>query len=330
MKFLVPILFAAVLFAREARVEQRFNIQTVTVNKEETTQRRRFFGVVRANERRIVDVAPRFGGYVVKLYADTTYKKVEKGAPLALVYSPEVLKAKEEYLSSWNYNRQKSSPGMLQSAKRKLTLLGVDQSEIAQITQSAAVAPYTTIKAPEAGYLFVKQIVRGSAFQTGARLFRIVGLQSVWMEAKISQPEIPAALGADAYSVTTENSARTFTASSPKLYPNIDPKAALATLRLEIANPLQTLIPGMFAVLHAVTGPSANLVLPKTAVIRKMDRWYAFKAGEYEGEYEPVAVEVKVLDDERYAVLSGLREGDTVVDNALFLMDSDAQINGLF
>jgi Cu(I)/Ag(I) efflux system membrane fusion protein len=52
--------------------------------------------------------------------------------------------------------------------------------------------------------------------------------------------------------------------------------------------------------------------------------------GEYEGEYEPSEVEVEVLNPDTYIIKSGLNAGDEVVNNALFMMDSDAQINGLY
>ncbi len=52
--------------------------------------------------------------------------------------------------------------------------------------------------------------------------------------------------------------------------------------------------------------------------------------GEYEGEYEPLEVQVKVINANTYAITDGLNEGDEVVNNALFMMDSDAQINGLY
>jgi Cu(I)/Ag(I) efflux system membrane fusion protein len=72
------------------------------------------------------------------------------------------------------------------------------------------------------------------------------------------------------------------------------------------------------------------LTLPQSAVIRKDNKYYAFMVGEYEGEYEPIEVHVKPLDNKTYIVLDGLGEGDEVVNNALFMMDSDAQINGLY
>ncbi|MBU1642168.1 efflux RND transporter periplasmic adaptor subunit, partial [bacterium] len=64
--------------------------------------------------------------------------------------------------------------------------------------------------------------------------------------------------------------------------------------------------------------------------IRKNGKYYVFGVSEFEGEYEPIAVDAEVLDNNTYIIKSGLNKGDEVVDNALFMMDSDAQINGLY
>ncbi|BDY13720.1 efflux RND transporter periplasmic adaptor subunit [Hydrogenimonas cancrithermarum] len=318
------------LMAEPPSVEQLFNVQTVKVKKVTTAYEKSFYGLLKADERRIVDVVPRFGGFVVELYADRIYTRIKKGEALAKVYSPEVFKAKEEYLNSLRYAKKRGNRGMVESAKRKLQLLGIDNNEIVQCTKTGRADPYTLIRAPQSGYLFGKDLFNGSAFNAKSRIFRIVGLENIWVEAKISEPDIPRVMGAKAFSVTTKAVSGTFEAKHPFLYPSIDPQSALATLRLDVKNENGKLMPGMFATLHAKSAPKAMLVLPRRAVIRKMNRWYVFKAGEFEGEYEPVEVSIKPIDNERYAILSGLSEGDEVVNNALFMIDSDAQINGSF
>ena len=69
--------------------------------------------------------------------------------------------------------------------------------------------------------------------------------------------------------------------------------------------------------------------MPASAVIFKNGKYYVFVKGEYQGEYEPRVIQAKELDADTYSV-QGLKDGDEVVNNALFMMDSDAQINGLY
>jgi len=330
MKILWMILLPLLLTAEPPSVEQLFNIQTIKVKKETTSFKKRFYGLIKADEKNFVDVVPRFGGYIVKLYTNATYSYVKKGQPMAKVYSPEVFKAKEEYINALRYAKKRNDNGMIESAKRKLQLLGIDDKEINQYVKNKKVDPYTTIFAPINGYLFKKNVVEGSAFNAKSPIFQIVNLENLWVEAKVSEPDISLILRANSFSVTTRAVNGTFEANHPFLYPYIDPKNALATLRLDIKNQNGKLFPGMFVTLHAKSESKTVLTLPRTAVIRKMNRWYVFKAGEFEGEYEPVVVSIKPIDNERYAIISGVSEGDEVVNNALFLIDSDAQINGLF
>jgi len=71
------------------------------------------------------------------------------------------------------------------------------------------------------------------------------------------------------------------------------------------------------------------LILPKSAVLNKGKKHYVFIPLK-DGEFEPKEIEAKRIDSKRYEIVSGLKEGDEVIDNALFLLDSDAITNGLY
>ena len=311
-------------------VTQLFSVKLVKVVKREAAKNRGYYGYVKAEDSRIVDITPRYGGFVEKLYADTRYRRVRKGDKLVEVYSPEVYQAKEDYLNSINFNARRSSPGMLKSARIKLELIGVPQSEIEAAGKGEQSSRLTMITAPINGWIFEKHINAGSAFKSGSKLFEIVDLGKVWVEAKIYQQDIPLLDKLTRFSVKATGVDQTFSAKKLLLYPSLDPKEATATLRLEVDNPTGALKPGMYASIEASAKAEERLLIPRSAAIRKNGQWYAFLASEYEGEYEPVPIDIKPIDKSYYQVLSGLKEGDEVVDSALFMMDSDAQINGLY
>jgi Cu(I)/Ag(I) efflux system membrane fusion protein len=327
----LALLLPLALFAQEKpTVEQLFSVQTVKVKELNTSHAKKNYGYVVADEARIYDVSPRFGGFVEKLYADTIYKYVKKGEPLVTLYSPEVYKAKEDYLNSYNYAKIRNNKGMLASAKRKLELLGVDAREIAAVLKERKISQNTTIYAPISGYIFQKSILKGAAFNAKNRLFEIVNLDRVWVEAKIFEDDVSWIKNANSFAVHFKTTPKVYKTNTKLLYPNLDPKEATLTMRLSLENKDNTLFPGMYASIISKERAKRYLTLPQSAVIRKGGKYYVFVVGEYEGEYEPLEVSVKPLNNQTYIIVDGLSVGDEVVNNALFMMDSDAQINGLY
>jgi Cu(I)/Ag(I) efflux system membrane fusion protein len=313
-----------------ATVKQLFNVRLTTVEERIVSKKQVNYGYIKAEDSAKVDVLPWYSGFVKELYADRLYMKVKKGDALAKVYSPEVYKAKQDYLNSLNYNKRTPMPAMLESAKIKLKLLGVDDEEIKCIETDQYADYYTTIHAPISGWIFEKNINEGSAFDTKKRLFEIINLDKVWMEVKLFQKQLATLDRLSHFKVKVKGLKKTFIAKKSILYPMLDPKEATATLRLVIDNKDELLKPGMYAKVHAMAKMHSRLVIPRTAALRKNGTWYAFLATEFKGEYEPLEIKVQPLDNKYFEVLSGLHKGDRVVNNALFMMDSDAQINSIY
>ena len=311
-------------------IEQLFNVTTVRVKEMTTAKTQVNYGYIVAKDSLKVDVTAWYSGFVKELYTDTMYTQVKKGDALVKVYSPEVYKAKQDYLNSINYNATRSAPGMLESAKTKLMLLGVSEKEIEHIKNKRMTDEFTTIYAPISGWIFEKNINQGSAFNTNKKLFQIVNLKEVWMEVKLFQDEVAKLDSLQNFKVKVKGLEKEYKADKSLLYPMLNAKEATATLRLVLDNKDELLKPGMYAKVHASTQTQSKLVIPRTAVMRKNGIWYAFLATEFKGEYEPIVVEVKPLDNKHFEVIKGLHKGDTLVNNALFMMDSDAQINSVY
>ncbi len=331
MKYLLIIcMFLIQANAKEKTVEQLFNVQTTKVKQVSDAKSIKSFGFVKVDEARVYDVTPRFGGFVEKLYANTTYKKVKKGEKLALVYSPEVLKAKDDYLNTINYTKTRPNKTMLKSARVKLSLLNISDSEINQVTSYRKSSSFTSIISPADGYVFKKHINNNSAFNAKKPLFEIVNLDKVWVELKIHQNQLSVVKNINDFKLSTPSLKQTFKATKANLYPELNPKEESFTLRLLLDNKSNLLKPGMYITAIMSQMKKSYLTLPSTAVIRKNGKFYVFIVGEYEGEYEPLEITVEVLNPNTYIIKSELNAGDEVVNNALFMMDSDAQVNGLY
>ena len=329
-KIVAIVFMPFILMAGEHSVEQLFSVQTVQVKQERVAHSKKHFGFVKRDDARVYHVAPRFGGYVEKIYADKIYKYVKKGEALVSVYSPEVYKAKEDYLNSYNYAKSRENSGMLESAKLKLQLLGVSDSEIDEVISTQKVSQLTTIYAPISGYIFKKNITAGSAFSAKKELYEIVNLDEVWIEAKIFEDDIAWLKKVKDFDMYFQSRSTPYRATAQLLYPNVDPKEATFTLRLQLKNDKGEIFPGMYATIISKDTSQSYVTLPSSAVLRKDGKFYVFIVGEFEGEYEPIEVQAKPLNAETYIISEGVNAGDEVVSNALFMMDSDAQINGLY
>ena len=152
----------------------------------------------------------------------------------------------------------------------------------------------------------------------------------MWVEVKILEEQRTKISSTKKYELSFKGLSHVYKTSSKLLYPELDPKVATLTLRLRVKNASHNLFPGMYASVISIEDLKTQLTLPVTAVIRKNAKYYVFLVGDFKGEYEPVEVKVKMIDANTYSLVSGLNEGDEVVNNALFMMDSDAQINGLY
>ena len=311
-------------------IEQLFNVRTVKVKELTAAKEQVNYGYIVIEDSRRVEVASWYSGYVEALYADTIYKKVKKGEALAKVYSPEVYKAKQDYLNAIKFNAQRATPGMLRGAKEKLRLLNVSKKEINLIKKRREVDEFTTIYAPISGWIFKKNINLGSSFKKQQQLFEIVNLDKVWVEAKLFQNELKNLNKLKNFTVKVEGIPTVFKAEKILLYPRLDPKEATATLRLLVDNGKGELKPGMYAKLHSSAASKSRLVIPRTSALRKDGKWYAFLATDFKGEYEPVEIDVEPLDNAYFIVKEGLSNGENIVNNALFMMDSDAQINSIY
>jgi Cu(I)/Ag(I) efflux system membrane fusion protein len=320
----VVILCMVIGLIEAGSVKQLFNVTTVAPQERSVSLKQKNYGFIVLDSSRVVDISPRYSGYIERLYADRLYYRVKRGDILAEAYSPKVRKAKEEYLNSLNYHLG-ANRGMVESSRSKLELLGLSTTEIDSIKEKKSIGSLTKIISPIDGLVIEKNINRGSAFKEQKRVFRVASLDTLWVEARIYQEEIARIDRFSDFNISYQG--REYRAKKLLLYPILDPKEATATLRLEVDNSDGSLKVGSYVTITSSTPKETKLILPRRAVIRKDGRWYAFLAMEFEGEYEPVQIGVEPLNSREYIVKFGLTKDDRVVDNALFMMDSDAQIS---
>jgi Cu(I)/Ag(I) efflux system membrane fusion protein len=112
------------------------------------------------------------------------------------------------------------------------------------------------------------------------------------------------------------------------IYPTISADTRTAKVRLKLANPHNQLKPQMFANVEIKINMGRKLLIPESAVI-DTGRGLVAYVDSGDGSFEPREIKTGLRTDGAIEVLHGLKEGEMVVSQANFLIDSEAQIKGV-
>ena len=308
----------------DPRVAQNLGVRTAEASLGTVEQRIAAVGSVAWNERGVVVVQARSGGFVEKLHARAPLDPVAKGQPLVELLAPDWAAAQEEYLS---LRRAGKDASLAEAARNRLQLLGMSEPQISLLEKDGKPQARITLYAPISGVIAELGVREGMTVASGASLFRLVDLSSVWVNA-----EIPEAQGTWLRPGTAVEArvpsfpGQVFRGRVSAILPEVNAATRTLRARVELANPGARLKPGMFATLSfsAGTGKKALLV-PSEAVIRTGERSVVIVA-ESEGKFRPRDVELGVESGGKSEIRKGLSEGDKVVVSGQFLIDSEANL----
>jgi Cu(I)/Ag(I) efflux system membrane fusion protein len=307
-------------------VAQSLGIRLGQVERADFRPRLPAVGSVAFDERRLHAVQARVEGYVTRLYVKATLQHVQGGQPLAAIQSPAWLAAQDEYLALLDAESARAR-SIRDAARQRLAVLGVPESKIRSIEETRKTDVTTTVFAPADGVVTELAVREGAAFMPGDPLFRINGLETVWVHAAVPEAQVGLIPPGSRVEVrATAWPGATFEGRVLALLPEIDAATRTLPVRVAVDNPERKLAPGMFVSLdfEAVAG-DPQLVVPSEAVIVTGERSVVIVAREG-GGYDVAEVETGAEADGRTTILSGLREGQPIVLSGQFLIDSEASL----
>src|SRR5258707_15820141 len=120
--------------AISARVQQNLGVRTVEVKQGSLASAVEAVGSVGYNERDVAVVQARANGFLERLYVRAPLDPVRKGQPLAELYVPDWVAAKEEYLSAKRIGARSDVPslaGIADAAEQRMRLPAMSDAEIA-------------------------------------------------------------------------------------------------------------------------------------------------------------------------------------------------------
>ncbi len=288
-------------------------------------------GQISFNDKRVATIVSRVQGRIENTRV-SLWDEVRRGEPILQLYSPDFMTAEAEYLQAQATAKITSSSqlagsaevtqAMLTAAKRKLELLGMEDSDIAALEGPS---PTVWMRAPISGTVLQNQAVRGSAVNPGDVLFSLGTLDHVWITADIYEDDLSRVhVGQELEAVTTAFPDQVFKGVISRISPNISQDTHTLQIRCDVANPGHKLKPQMLARVKIITQPGFAVVVPQEALVFETDSYYAFvDTGGGRIDRRKVAI-ASWSQNGPARVISGLKPGDKVVTT------ESIQINALW
>lgn len=339
---------------------QLANIQTTPVQRATAARDIHLPGRIEVDERRQRVISSYVEGRITELHIDFTGAPIERGQPLASLYSPELMSAQRELLQA--ADRREREPERYESALRKFRLWNIAASEIQRVLEAGEVLETLTIHAPASGYVSERHVSTDSFVQPGTVLFEIADARDLWLSLEAYEEDLPWLAEGDRVTFSPRGSSARHEAHISFIDPGFDTRSRSIRVRADVSAQQPesggSLRPGMLvsaSVEAEMTGE--HLLVPASAVLWTGPRSLVYVQPEQEEEERPRfqvrevvlgprAGDFYVIEDapdeghdaeahhhERQELpeyARGVQEGERVVFNGAFRIDSEMQLADRF
>lgn len=327
-------------------------IQAQPVERKFVSAEVRMVGKIAYDETRLAYITAWIPGRIDRLYVDFTGASVRKDQPMVWLYSPELLSAQEELLQAIRAAEglergglsvmEETTRATVSAAREKLRLWGLTPEQIDGIVKLGKPSDRMTILAPISGVVLHKDAFEGLYVKTGTRIYTVADLSRVWVRLDAYESDlIWIQQGQEVAFQTEAYPGEIFTGTVAFIDPFFDPNTRTVKVRLNAANAEGKLKPDMFvhavlrttlseggkAILRTTGEERPPLVIPASAPLITGKRAVVYVAvPDRPGTYEGREIVLGPRAGEYYLVRTGLKQGDLVVTNGNFKIDSAIQI----
>jgi cobalt-zinc-cadmium efflux system membrane fusion protein len=221
----------------------------------------------------------------------------------------------------------KTAEGALNAARNRLrVIIGRDQEEVDRVERERVINPLITINSPIDGTVITRRIGPGQYVRTDATeaLYSIADLSTMWLKANVPEVDIPLVrVGQEIEVMVNAIPDRVFKAQIIAIGAASDASTRRVAVRSEIPNPDGALKAEMFASFKVLVATGEPILsVPVQGVIREGEAAFVWVQVE-PGRFERRRIEVGREQDGRLAVLSGLRENDSIVGRGAIYIDNE-------
>lgn len=267
---------------------QQANIKVVSIQPQQASEQLVFTANIVANQDRIARVSPRVEGRLIKVSANLG-DQVKSGQALAVIDSIQVGESRAEYrraqselqLAEANFKRS-DRLYQEQVVPQRQWLEAKSAYERAQASSRAATehlrmlgglsgdgASTFILTAPFSGTVIEKDAVLGELAKPDSSLFTVADLDTVWIEADISEKDLgKMSLGVPAMVTVSAFPNEVFQGKVSYISSMFDRQTRTVKARIELPNPDKKLRIGMFASAKIdLASAREALILPQEAIV---------------------------------------------------------------
>jgi membrane fusion protein, copper/silver efflux system len=315
------------------RAAALMGIQVWPVSRLDVGGEVRLSGTIGYDETQVHDVFVRTEGQVERLYVNFENAAVSRGQRLADVYSPALVAASQELLQARRAAAVGGMADLVEAAASQLLALGVTRGQVDRVIQTGQPLRTVSVHSPADGVVSDLAARQGEWLMAGARLMRVAGLSRVWAQFEAYERDLARLRVGTPMQFTVEAfPGQTFSGAVSFIDPVVDAGRRTARVRVQVANPGGRLKPGMLVRGLGGGAPSADaaLVIPASAplVTGRRAVVYVQMPGLEQPTFEARDVTLGERKGAYWQVTSGLTEGELVVVNGAFKIDSELQIRG--
>ncbi len=311
------------------------------------------------DESRVAHVSPLAPGRIVRVIGklgDT----VEAGAPMAVLRSMELAKARAAYLrgkarydlADTTYQRQRAlasqkiaSEQSMHAAKAEyltakaalradwqtLRVYGLSRSRIAKLSYASSNVATHRLRAPLGGTIVEKRVAVGERAVPSRTLFTIADLSTLWMWIDIYERDLRHVQLGDVAELRPEAyPSLRFTGEVTYIRDEVDPDTRTVRARISVDNADGSLRAGMFVrvrVMHTggrgAERSLSRIVVPSSAVLRLGDSRSVVFVVTGPHRYEARTVEVGMSAGDRLEIRSGITTADQIVVHGGIVLKSE-------
>ncbi len=312
-------------------------------------------GTVQANTYRSTPVVSLVGGIVRRVNAELG-QNVRQGQTMAVVFSDDLAMAQSKYLSAIadleehhkHHSRTmklveigaasreemeqattklRTAEADVASQRQRLLLLGLGAQRINQLKSSSQISSEVNLPAPVSGSVISRSANPGEVIQPDKEILRITDLSSVWVIGQVYEKDLGRIRVGSGASITSDAyPGRIFRGQVSYVDPTLDAATRTGQVRIELANPGQSLKIGMYVnVAFAATGVAEKTAptIPASAVQNLNNQQVVFVATNDPNVFAMRPVRLGLESNGRYQVLEGLNVGDRIVTNGSFLLRAE-------